>query len=257
MAKMLNKSVPLHTNCFEKNHFYPIWCCHKGFGDREDWNNNNNNTSICNTLDKALPYEITMNENYMDYPLCLNERLYSVTLREPISRVKSHEVHLLQFHNANWFGNGNVTIYQSRLKLARYNHMTWALSVGSSTSDEEKVRVVPQRQHLEIAKDTLLQLDFIIDLTSSSSQQNQLCNNVTINLLMGGIAASISLPHDNSGAMRRKRQKIRAKRTNQTFAEPSKEDYERLNALDIELYNYASKLIKLDCEFHQSILETD
>ena len=82
MAKMLNKSVPLHTSCFEKKHFYPIWCCHKGFGDREDWtaasnlvDNNNNNTSICNTLDKALPYEITMNENYMDYPLCLNERL--------------------------------------------------------------------------------------------------------------------------------------------------------------------------------------
>ena len=190
MAKMLNKSVPLHTNCFEKKHFYPIWCCKEGFGDREGWaaevdnTSNTNNTSICKVIDEALPYEITMNENYMDNPLCFNERLYSVTLREPISRVKSHEVHLLQFHNANWFGNGNDTIYQSRLKLARYNHMTWALSVGRSTSDEEKVRVVPQRQHLEIAKDTLLQLDFIIDLTSSSSSQhNQLCNIITINLL--------------------------------------------------------------------------
>ena len=155
MAKMLNKSVPLHTNCFEKKHFYPIWCCKEGFGDREDWtlaavdnNNTNNNASICKVIDEALPYEITMNENHMDYPLCLNERLYSVAIREPISRVKSHEVHLLQFHNANWFGNGNVTIYQSRLKLARYNHMTWALAIGRSTSsDEEKVRIVPQRQH--------------------------------------------------------------------------------------------------------------
>ena len=80
-----------------------------------------------------------------------------------------------------------------------------------------------------------------------------------MNFLMGNsaAAASTSIPHDNSGAMRRKRQKIRAKRTNQTVAEPSKEDYERRNALDIELYNYASKLIKLDCEFHQSILETE
>ena len=91
--------------------------------------------------------------------------------------------------------------------------------------------------------------------SSSSSQQNQLCNNVTINLLMGGIAASTSIPHDNSGAMRRKRQENRAKRTNQSIIEPSKEDYERWNSLDIELYNYASKLIKLDCEFYQSVLE--
>ena len=54
--------------------------------------------------------------------------------------------------------------------------------------------------------------------------------------------------------MRRKRQKIRAKRTNQTINEPSKEEYVKWNALDIELYDYASKLIKLDCEFHQNVL---
>ena len=112
-------------------------------------------------MDNQLP-ELAMNENYLDYPLCLNERIYSVVIREPVNRTISQETQLNHLKQIKKFDNDiNATLFNARLNLARNNYMTWALAIGSSHVGH-KLYTMPQPKLLEIAKQTLLQMDFII-----------------------------------------------------------------------------------------------
>ena len=229
-AKLLNKQVPEESvNCWERQHFYPMWCCGI-FTDRKGWlddKDSANTTSVCDVLDHKLPL-FTMNENYLDHPLCLNNRIQSALLRDPIERVLSHVENLGRIsEHRQQLGE----IYSARLRLARNNYMTWALSVGSIVG-QSKVRRLPDRELLEVAKSILLQLDFLLELSNA----NQNCNHITLRLMGFRV-----MPHKNN-RHHIKRPKMLHNITRKQYAE--------WNALDIELYQYAQKLMEIDCDFY-------
>ena len=173
-------------------------------------------------MDEKLPTFI-MNENYLDYPMCTHHRLYSVLLRDPIERVKSHEKHL---DYTQYFRS--LPYREKRLQLIRNNYMTWALASGA-TKYGNRISLIPQREHLEIAKETLAQLDFILELTN-----NQTCNQLILNI-MG--FSGYELPHKNEWKGKKRVLPV------------SDQRYKEYNQLDVELYDYAHELMKVDCEF--------
>lgn len=215
LAKSLEKEVPPTNNCFESRHFYPLWCCHNKFEDRKGLG--------CDEIDN-LP-SFTMNENYLDHPLCLENRIYSVLLRSPIERALSQERHLGSFARRNAWKNNDTEIFSARLMLAQNNYMTWALAIGS-TGHTHKVTTLPNRDLLNVAKKTLLQLDFLLD----PLHQRHECITATLGLMD---FENTMLPHKNKD-----------------HKPPHNVTREKeLNALDIELYQYATKLMELDCNF--------
>jgi len=193
-------------------------------------------------MDNQLP-ELSMNENYLDYPLCLNERIYSVVIREPVNRTISQETQLNHLKQIKKFDNDiNATLFNARLNLARNNYMTWALAIGSSSygpmEDIHKLYTMPQPKLLEIAKQTLLQMDFIMDPVS----QTDVCLQAKVSLMMDmDNNTSATLGHENSWG---KRPKLHH------YHNISREQYAVWNELDIELYRYATSLIELDCLFY-------
>ena len=241
LATSLKKDTPTSNNCWERDHFYPLWCC-KNFDERPSIHLVENNNS-CHAFDQTLP-KFTMNENYLDYPLCLNERLYSVILREPISRVKSHFKHLNYiYRDCNRCGRSKTkpSIYQDRLSLGLNSYQTWALAVGSMSGTPDKVRVVPRYELLQVAKDTLFQLDYILDPISQSG----VCTNVIVSLMMG---EDTGLPHSNDGG--------RLQGSTKQQHNITEVQYKEMNELDIELHEFAVKLMELDCEFFMGLYST-
>lgn len=221
LARSMKDTFPLPDNCFSKNHEFgmPLWCCSE-FADRQEWDPAN----VCNALDQILP-EFSMNENYLDHPLCQNNRLYSILLRNPVDRAMSQERHLSRFSlNGNW----TMDKYSARLELTRKNYMTWALTSG--LTDGEKATFIPQREHMDVAKDILSRFDFLLEFTSKS------CLPVMMGLMGFGNA---TLPHDN----------VNAGGGNHFLFKFDLEQYRAWNLLDIELYEYARKLALLDCDF--------
>jgi len=227
LARSLNKVTPKTSNCWERKHFRPIWCCHD-FEDREEWSSNV--TTACDVLNSTLP-SFTMNENYLDHPLC-DKRIYSVLLRNPIERARSQERHLgfFDLKRGQAEVNSSNDDFLARLNLTRNNYMTWALAVGS-IDGPGKLTALPQHNLLEIAKRTLLQIDFLLD-----PSQNQKCNKATLSLMGFG---NTTLPHANE----------HKNRFPELQHNISHDIYKVWNALDIELYHYAQRLIELDCEF--------
>ena len=219
-----------NSGCWEGGHFLPLWC-NPAFvpgGDREDWLSEAD-ASLCDVMDRTLP-TFVMNENYLDHPLCTHQRMYSIVLRDPADRVMSHERHLLYLEREN---------EEERLKLIRNNYIVWALSSGATTEHGKRLSVVPVREHLEIAKDTLLKFDFLLDL--STLAQNETCYKNMLDLM--GLAPNEQNPpqHDMKGIG-----------TGEEIAF-SREEYRRLNLLDIELYEYAQRIITHDCEFYSVV----
>jgi len=230
---VLNKNTKFTTGnsgCWEGGHFLPLWC-NPAFvpgGDREDWLSEAD-ASLCDVMDRTLP-TFVMNENYLDHPLCTHQRMYSIVLRDPADRVMSHERHLLYLEREE---------EEERLKLIRNNYIVWALSSGATTEHGKRLSVVPVREHLEIAKDTLLKFDFLLDL--STLAQNDTCYKNMLDLM--GLAPNEQTPpqHDMKGIG-----------TGEEIAF-SREEYRKLNLLDIELYEYAQRIITHDCEFYSVV----
>lgn len=266
LAKRYNKSVPDKftvpkggNNCVEMEHLYPLWCCGDDWPERKGWFDDGDNVvmntttttsslMMCDAFEKGL-LPFTMNENYLDHPLCMNNRIYTILIREPIERTLSHEKHLGAFYVNGMDPND----YSIRLNLVRNNYMTWALAIGStnSTTNARKVTMpLPhsrQRELLEVAKSTLLKLDFLFE--PSSFQNNEECNHAILTLLMdtmpfqgqrhGGNWNVLSeFPRTNGGDQWPK-----------LVNNVPREQYEEWNALDIELYQYAKRLMELDCKF--------
>ena len=226
LARSLNISTPKPNNCFEYYHFKPIWCCFK-LEDRKEWIDNTT-LAACDALDNKLsPFTFTMNENYLDHALCMNNMIYSVLLREPIERGLSQERHMRGFHSINPMP---PEVFSVRLNLARNNYMTWAIAIGS-VNTSSKVTTLPDRELLEVAKSTLLKLDFLLDPLSA---RNQKCTSAILNLMN---FQGTTLPHTNKAKTPKLPQNV------------TRDQYIEWNALDIELYEYAKKLMELDCNF--------
>ena len=123
-------------------------------GDRKEWLGENNNTASCQMIDSKLP----PNKNYLDSPLCTRQRLYSVLLCDPIERVRSHKKHFDEH-----IGKGDPHKEGNR-QLIRNNYITWTLAAGI-TGHGNRVSLIPRREHLEIAMETLTQFNFLLELT--------------------------------------------------------------------------------------------
>ncbi len=231
LAKLKNETVG-DTNCWEKDHFLPLWCYNQfANGDRKEWTNeDNNNAATCDEIVRLLP-KFIMNENYLDYPLCLRNQVYSILLRDPVDRVMSSERHLMTFQIAL---HRNDIDTQKRLAFLRNNYLTWAIASGT-TEHGKRLRMTPNRKHLELAKDTLSRFDFLLELS-----RHAICQEAILHL-MGFGEHEIQHLNVKKGALMQ----------NNNF---SREQYEAWNSLDIELHQYARDLIELDCEFYVKVV---
>ena len=181
-----------------------------------------------------------MNENWFDGFCPGAGRMYSVVLREPVSRAISHVNHLLRFvsHHPDdsWKKPRNW-----RLNLGQSNYLTWSLSAknaisdaSGSTHDEAPILFRPKEDDLEVAKESLRQMDFIIDLGFPDGQ----CTSLVLRLM--GVSSGEEVGHKNSaGETDKESFDMRA--------------YELMNSLDALLHEYAKKLIRLDCDFFQKV----
>lgn len=229
-------NVALHDNCWQPKIFYPVWCCY-AFEERKGLLDDDNATCDVFSENNPLP-EFVMNENYLDYPLCSTHRIYSVALRNPIERAMSHESHLVRIRFRNTMPNST---FNKRAELGKNNYMTWALSSGANKT-ANKLSLVPQRDHLDIAKETLLRFDFLLELSRDLA-----CDDVILNLM--GF---------NSSALGRENEKHHRNYMADNLKPYG--HYQEWNSLDQELYIYAQKLMDIDCDFFaqlQSLLETN
>lgn len=277
MVKDNNVTSP-PGNCYQRIHFIPLWCCYKWI-DRKNFHSatttNTNSkalqssntttaatttppttaTTSCDIFDKKLPFQFVMNENYLDHPLCHGTHIYSLLLRAPTERVMSQEKHFLSFVNSKNSNMSNETI-SGRLGVIRHNYMLWAVTSGlvvhahgGSDGGYARLNFVPQRKHLSIAKDIILRMDFLLELTpprywnhpTSTVELAEECIPTMLQLMgFGGTNAS-------SSSLLTTRTNAGMGHTNTLHYNRSQ--YYKWNILDVELYQYAIKLAKLDCDF--------
>jgi hypothetical protein len=200
-------------NCWT-DQFCPLWC---GCTDPKP--------TSCEDLSNN-EYEFVMNENWLD-GFCDVGRVYSIIIREPVSRAMSHVNHLLDAVAAR--GHEHFRNTQGwRLNLAQSNYMTWSL-VAHNSSEPSLFR--PRQEHLQEAEETLRKMDFILDLSFPNAE----CNAVVLQL-MGITDSSKGIDRSNSY-------------NNDYKKSYDVLNYELMNALDIHLYKYATTLIEADCTF--------
>ncbi len=214
---------PSHNNCWEQGHFYPMWCARK-FTTRRTWHD-------CDAMDAELP-EFIMNENYLDYPLCTQQRIYSIVIREPVDRAISHEMHLEKFRE---YYKMTPDTFRKRLSMGRMNYITWALSVDLfDKSGMNKAMIKPGRTiHAEVAMETLSKFDFILEFS-----RDKACDAASMHFMGFG---DLIPGHDSAAVEELK------------GLHPRK-FYEEWNKLDMAVYRYANKLMEVDCEFFARVL---
>ena len=122
------------------------------------------------------------NENYLDHPLCLKDRLYSATIRDPISRSISHFEHFLDFmqHNAingirekyngkdipnQWWGDRHDGQGEAarRINLIQSNYMTWSLIAGLH-EEAARYRAGTGATDLQDAMEVVGDFDFLLGM---------------------------------------------------------------------------------------------
>jgi len=202
------------SNCWTGD-FCPLWC---GRGCRFP-------KRVTCAEQSSLKFNFVMNENWLD-DLC-DDWVYSILIREPVSRAISHVNHFLDTVAAR----GHEHFQKSkgwRLSLIQSNYMTWSLSAGKSATDIHPKYFRPSREHLNEAMSILRKIDFVLDLNYS----NEKCNKVIFKL-MGFNPTKIGNSNSRSGYQK----------------DFKKRDYTLLNDLDRELYEYATKIIDVDCKF--------
>ena len=231
-----------------------VWCC-CGF-DRP--------RMTCETLaSKYARYQFVGNENYLDHPLCLDDRLYSVTIREPVSRAISHFEHILDFmvHNsinairskykadakqipAEWFGNrGDRSSQARRINLVQANYMTWSLIAGLH-NDPFDYFPGTEIDDLEAAMNVLGSFDFIIGIGVQNLSAACSSNILT---LMG--MRNATLRHERLDLHRERGE---GEHNYQHYYRRDK--YALLNDYDVLLYKYSVEMMKADCNFFDSII---
>jgi len=179
--------------------------------------------------------DFVMNENYLD-DFCA-DRSYSVLIREPVERAMSHINHLLQFVHMGHKSMKETKTW--RLSLVQANYLTWSLGVYPALKKDHNIDIrhyEPSEKDLIIAKSRLMQMDYILDL----SHENSVCQAKLLQYL--NIANQIG--HDNA--------------TGRGGGSSYMKDFHKahlksMNALDIELYEYATRLIDMDCDFYEIV----
>lgn len=215
IAKKSEKEISLDANnCWEREHFLPLWCCGK-FEDRPFWQS-------CEDLDGALP-EFVMDENFLDFPLCMQQRIYSTLIRDPVDRAVSHRAHLNKFDAQGKLGDS----YNKRLDLGLHNYFSWALSAGMNNGS--KISFVPELDNLKIAMDTISRFDFLLDLFHNST-----CNLKILGFM--GFSNVTKLPNENE-------------KPGENSEPIDREKLEDFNLLDRTLYEYALQITDVDCDF--------
>jgi len=200
------------NNCWTGD-LCPLWCC---CNDRKPM--------TCNSLSR-LNFSFVMNENWLG-PLC-DDRVYSVLVREPVSRAVSHMNHFLEKWEKE---NGGKEQFERakgwRLPLMQSNYMTWSLTAGTAASGQDPRFFRPSGEHLDEARRVLRRLDFAVNL----GHPDKICTNAILKLM------GISSPVGKGNGRKYEKNSHQA-------------DYERMNELDLQLYAYANKLLELDCKF--------
>jgi len=214
----------------------------------------------CDTLASRYGrYTFVGNENYLDHPLCLNDRLYSVTIREPVSRAISHFEHFLDFmvHNAvngmrmkykdageihsQWFGERDDHREQARrINLLQSNYMTWSLIAGLH-DDPFDYCPGTEADDLQVAMDVLGSFDFIIGI---GVQNLTVACNSNILTLMG--MRNATLGHELQ------RESGDGEHNYQHYYRRDK--YAQLNDYDVLLYKYSVEMMLADCSFFDRII---
>jgi hypothetical protein len=169
------------------------------------------------------------NERWMDYEndsvFCPSHK-YLITTREIISHRMSHIENLKRF--------GHKDPSSDRFQIVSQNYFTWALLAGK---EENPLKFRPNMTHLEEAKNILISFDFILDVKQNQAQ----CEKNILSLL--NFKINTTMPFKNKNKNKKYVQKY-----NQTFLKQS-------NTLDLELYEFIKKLIKIDCEYFESVMK--
>jgi hypothetical protein len=207
------------TNCWKLS-FGPMWCCI-----------DEPKPTTCLTL-KSWSEDFLMNENWLD-EFCL-DHIYSIIVREPVSRAMSNIDHFMRFHNLfprpRWLPE-----FQSwRLSLIQSNYMTWSLSAASEIPKQDPMHFVPKEEHLQIAMSRLLKMDHIVDL----SNQDEQCTTQTFEFMR----IQEITKHSN------------AAKGNYTD-NYNMTSIAAMNTLDIQLYDFATRLLAVDCIFMRMLSE--
>ena len=217
----------------------------------------------CDTLASRYGrYTFVGNENYLDHPLCLDDRLYSVTIREPVSRAISHFEHFLDFivHNAvngvrikykdageipsQWFGERDDHREQARrINLLQSNYMTWSMIAGLH-DDPFDYCPGTEADDLQVAMDVLGSFDFIIGI--GVQNLTAVCNS-NILTLMG--MRNATLGHETLDLQRERGD---GEHNYQHYYRRDK--YAQLNDYDVLLYKYSVEIMQADCNFFDKII---
>ena len=204
-------------NCWS-GEFCPLWCgCQ------------NPQPTTCEDLnDNFGAVDFVMNENWFD-GFC-EGRMYSMLIPEPVSRAVSHVNHFLDAVAARGHEHFQDT-KGWRLSLAQSNYMTWSLTARSHDTPRF---FRPRAGDLTLAKESLRQMDFLIDL----SFPNATCTKSILQLM--GIT---SQPLDTTNSYETDYQVAFDKKL-----------YETVNSLDVALYEYATSLVTVDCAFFVELI---
>ena len=215
-------------NCYT-GYFCPLWCCC-----------DDPKPTTCEKLKEKQRLDFQMNENWLD-TYCPS-MMYSMLLREPIARAMSHVNHLHKHPKKEqlpW-----------RIAMTQSNYMTWALTayqgarydqIGTQNPDYIRNWTIlyhnnqhprefrPRKEDLPMAKERLLQMDFLVDLQHSDKQ--------CINKISKLIHIHKKMEHKNKAEKGNYQESFNVT------------DFARWNQLDVQLYNFSQTFIELDCQF--------
>ena len=167
-----------------------------------------------------------MNENWLD-SYC-EHHTYSIMVREPVARTKSH---LNYFLDAIAWRDGHLDDTKNwRLSLIQSNYMTWALSAAHEIESNRTKLYYPSDTHLKVAMERLMEMDYLVDF----SHADETCRNDF--LLRRSLKINNPIMHENAAGY--------------DYATDFPRQYtEATNEHDIELYRLATKIIDHDCHF--------
>ena len=209
-------------------------------------------------------YDWVGNENYLDHPLCLEDRLYSATIRDPISRSISHFEHYLDFlqHHAingireeykngggipnQWWGDRHDSQGETarRINLIQSNYMTWSLIAGLN-EETARYQAGSGANDLQDAMGVIGDFDFLLGM----DVQNVSASCTADTLAVMGLK-NTTLGHEMLDLHRERG----AGPDNYQFYY-RRDTYARLNDVDVILYEYVAELIRADCSFFAQIFQ--
>lgn len=232
----------------------PIWCCCEVSADApKRW-------ATCDEM-SGWGLDFVMNENWLDEHVCGDQRTYSIILREPVARSASHLRHLESFFEeeelkkrsgvvaSSSSSSASESLRRARVALGRSNYVTWALTAGVATRDgttSNPTYFAPAPRHLRTAKERLLRMDYVLDL--SYEEKDPKCVQRVVNFL--GVQSL-------GGHANRSDRSPRDYEDKYGGAIITESRMTVLNLLDVQLYDFATTVMDADCEFFELATRED